>query len=188
MLAHSDGIVIMGEAGDGEEALAQIKALAPDVVLLDIQMPGLDGVETTKRLRELKLDTKVILLSVYAKDEYIFDGLRAGARGYLLKDVAEDELVGAIKMVHGGGSLLEPVIATRLIERLDTEPGPELTERELEVLRHLAAGAPNKEIAEQLGIGLRTVKYHLEQTYRKLGVETRTQAVRAASDGGLLNM
>ena len=139
MLERSDGLVVVGEAEDGEEAIEQIQALAPDVVLLDIQMPRLDGVDTTRRLRELELETQVILLSVYAKDEYIFDGLRAGARGYLLKDVGEDDLVRAIKTVHGGGSLLEPVIAKRLIEQLEGELGPQLTKREMEVLRALAA-------------------------------------------------
>ncbi len=187
MLARFDGLVVVGEAGNGEEAIRQIRALAPDVVLMDIQMPKLDGVETTRQLRELGLDTHVILLSVYANDEYIFDGLRAGARGYLLKDVAEDDLVGAIKTVHGGGSLLEPVIASRLIEHLEGEPSPQLTKREKEVLGALASGARDKEIAGELSLSVRTIRFHVENIFQKLGVRTRTQAVRVASELRILD-
>ena len=186
MLEHSAGVKVVGEAGDGEDAIEKIGTLAPDVVLMDIQMPKLDGVETVRRLRALGLEPPVILLSVYHRDEYIFEGLRAGARGYLLKDVAEDELVRAIRTVHGGGALLQPVVANRLIERLDTEAGCQLTERELEVLRLLASGARNKGIAEQLLLSINTVKYHIENVYQKLGVGSRTQAVRVASERGLL--
>ena len=187
MLTRSDGLVVVGEAGDGEAAIEQIRALAPDVVLLDIQLPRLDGVETTKRLRELGLKTKVILLSVYAKDEYIFDGLRADARGYLMKDVGEDDLVRAIRTVQRGGSLLEPVIAKRLIEQLEDGPGPQLTQREMEVLRALTSGARDKEIAGALSLSVRTVRFHVENIYQKLSVQTRTQAVRVASERGILN-
>ena len=187
MLELSDGLVVLGEAGDGEEAVNQIQTLAPDVVLLDIQMPKLDGVETIRRLRELGLETQIILLSVYAKDEYIFDGLRAGASGYLLKDVAADDLANAIRTVHGGGSLLQPVIAKRLIERLDAEAGAHLTDRELEVLRLLASGDRDSDIADKLSVTVRTIRFHAQNIYQKLGVRTRTQAARVATERGLLN-
>lgn len=182
-----DGIIVVGEAEDGEEALEKIQTLAPDVVLLDISMPKLDGVGTLRRVSELGLQTRVILLSAYATDEYIFDGLRAGAGGYLLKDVSRDELANAIRTVHEGGSLLHPVVAKRLIEQLDNKETSGLSDREIEVIMLLASGARNKEIATQLSVTIHTVKFHLDNVYRKLGVQTRAEAVRVASERGLLN-
>ena len=181
-----DGIVVVGEAADGVEALEKIQTLVPDVVLLDISMPKLDGVSTMRQISELGLQTRVILLSAYATDEYIFDGLKAGAGGYLLKDVSRSELANAIRIVHEGGSLLHPVIAKRLIEQLDNKETSGLSDREIEVLRLLASGALNKEIATQLSVTIHTVKFHLDNVYRKLGVQTRAEAVRVASERGLL--
>ena len=180
------GMMVVGEAKDGEDAIEKIQALAPDVVLLDIRMPKLDGVETLLRLPELELQTRVILLSAYATDEYIFDGLRAGAGGYLLKNVKRDDLANAIRTVHEGGSLLHPVIAKRLIEQLDNKETSGLSDREIEVIRRLASGGRNKEIAAQLSVTIHTVKFHLENIYRKLGVQTRVEAVRVASERGIL--
>ena len=171
---------------DGEAAIEQIMAIQPDVVLMDIQMPKLDGVETVRKLRQLGIDTPVILLSVYANDEYIFDGLRAGARGYLTKDVGQAELVAAIKTVHDGGSLLQPIIANRLLERMAMDDAAGLSERQQEVLQLLASGARNQEIADQLFLSLRTVKFHVENLYRNLGVRTRTEAVRVARERSIL--
>lgn len=188
MVEQADDLTVVGEAGDGEAAMEQIRALAPDVILMDVRMPKLDGVETLRRLRELEIDTPVILLSVYVEDEHIFDGLKAGARGYLTKDVSRDDLTRAIRTVYEGGSLLQPVIASRLIRRLDTEPTSELTEREMEVLRLLASGARNKEIANQLFLSHNTVKFHVANVYQKLGVQTRTEAVRVASERGLISL
>ena len=187
MLERSEGVTVVGEAGDGEEAIEKIRTHAPDVTLVDVQMPKLDGVETLKRLKELGVGARTILLSAYAKDEYVFDGLRAGARGYLLKDAARDELLQAIRLVHQGGMMLPPAIANRLADRLDGRGDIQLTEREREVLSVLASGARNREIAEQLGVSVRTVKYHVENIYQKLDVETRMQAVKTATDRGLLN-
>ena len=187
VLEQSEGLVVVGEAADGEEAIEQIQAVAPDVVLLDIQMPKLDGVETLKRLRELGVLTPVILLSVYTKDEYIFEGLRAGARGYLLKDIAGDELVSAIQRVHEGGSLLQPLIARRLIERLDPGADSRLTQRELEVLQLLALGKRYRDIAEELSVSVNTIKSHTESLYESLGAHNRTQAIRSARERGILN-
>lgn len=188
MVEQADDLTVVGEAGDGEAAMEQIRALAPDVILMDVRMPKLDGVETLRRLRKLEIDTPVILLSVYVEDEHIFDGLKAGARGYLTKDVSRDDLTQAIRTVHEGGALLQPIIASRLIRRLDNEPTSNLTEREMEVLQLLASGARNKEIASQLVLSLNTVKFHVANVYQKLGVQTRTEAVRAASERGLLSL
>ncbi len=139
MLEQTEEISVVGEAGDGEAAIEQILAAHPDVVLMDIQMPKQDGVETVRKLRELSIATPVILLSVYDKDEYIFDGLRAGAKGYLMKDVGRADLVAAIKTVHGGGSLLQPIIANRLVERMAIDKASGLSERQQEVLELLAS-------------------------------------------------
>ena len=186
MLEEVKEISVVGEASDGEAAIEQILVIRPDVVLMDIQMPKQDGVETVRRLRQLGIDTPVILLSVYATDEYIFDGLRAGARGYLMKDVGRAELVEAIKTVHEGGSLLQPVIASRLAERIAIDETSRLSERQREVLKLLASGARNQEIADQLFLSIRTVKFHVENLYRKLGVRTRTEAVRVARERSIL--
>ena len=186
MLDQTDGISVVGEASDGEAAIEQIQTTHPDVVLMDIQMPGMDGVETVQRLRQLGIETPVILLSVYAKDEYIFDGLRAGARGYLMKDVGQDELVQAIKTVHEGGSLLQPAIASRLAERIAIDEAMGLSERQHEVLQLLASGLRNQEIADRLVLSLRTVKFHVENIYQKLGVRSRTEAIRVARERGVL--
>ncbi len=186
MLDQTDGISVVGDASDGEAAIEQIQADHPDVVLMDIQMPKLDGVETVRKLRQLGIETPVILLSVYAKDEYIFDGLRAGAKGYLMKDVGRDELVQAIITVNGGGSLLQPAIASRLAERIAIDEAMGLSERQHEVLQLLASGLRNQEIADQLVLSLRTVKFHVENIYQKLGVRSRTEAIRVARERGVL--
>lgn len=123
--------VVVGEAVDGESAIEQISRLRPEVALIDVRMPGLDGVATIRRLRELGIDQPVILMSTYAKDEYIFEGLAAGARGYLLKDASRQDLVGAIRAVHDGGSLLQPVIASRLFARRQAHSAAGLTKREV---------------------------------------------------------
>ncbi len=188
VLERAEGMVVVGEATDGEAAIEEIRTRAPDVVLMDLQMPKLDGVGALQRLREMGLHAPVILLSVYGKDEHIFAGLKAGARGYLLKDVSRDDLIHAIRTVHEGGSLLQPMAATRLIERLESGGRHRLTERELEVLRLLASGARNKEIAAKLVVSIGTVKFHIANIYQKLGVQTRTEAVRAAAERGILSI
>jgi len=187
MLEQTLEISVVGEAGDGEAAVERVLAVHPDVVLMDIQMPKQDGVETVRKLRQLGIDTPVILLSVYVKDEYIFDCLRAGAKGYLTKDVDRAELVAAIKTVHEGGSLLQPMIANRLVERMAIDEAAGLSERQQEVLQLLATGARNQEIADQLFLSLRTVKFHVENLYRNLGVRTQTEAVRVARERSILS-
>ena len=187
MLEREAEIDVVGEAADGEEALREIERVQPDVVLLDMRMPGLDGVGTLLRMRELGVERRTILLSVLAEDEQILAGLRAGARGYIVKDVARDDLCRAIKTVHAGGSLLPPMVAERLLDRLDEQPAERLSPRELEVLQLLATGARNKEIAGALSISENTVRWHVANLHQKLDVTTRTEAVHVARERGLLS-
>lgn len=186
ILGMASGVTFAGEAADGEEALEEVESIRPDVVLMDIEMPKLNGVETLRRLMDMDLDLRVILLSTFARDEQIFDGLRAGARGYLMKDTRMDDLIKAIKIVHDGGSLLQPVIAERLIERIEKGSPSVLTERELEVLQWIGSGSSNSEIAKELFLTVRTVRFHVENIFQKLGVNSRTQAVRVAMEQSLI--
>ena len=188
VLEQADAITVAGEAGDCEKVIEQIRSLKPDVVLLDVQIPGLGGIELLNQLREADLQTRVILMTTHAGGDDVLEGLRAGARGYLLKDAEIDDIMRAILAVHEGGLLLQPAMASRLIEGLDTDDAPGLTPRELEVLQLLASGARNREIADQLSLGVNTVKYHIENLYEKLGVRSRTQAVRVAGERGLSNL
>jgi DNA-binding NarL/FixJ family response regulator len=184
-------VVVMGEAEDGLEAVERCLSLRPDVVLMDLQMPRLSGVGAIQAVREEWPDVRVLILTTFAQDEHLFEALRAGARGYLLKDAGPDELAAAIKTVHQGGSLVQPVMASRLLDRFGQlatrERLPEvLTEREVEVLRLVASGSRNREIAERLVVSEKTVKYHLGQAYAKLSVAGRTEAVAKARELGLL--
>ena len=187
MLEQAEGIEVVGEAANGETAIRLAKRLRPDVVLLDVRMPGLDGVATLRQMRERGITARVILLSVFARDEQIFDGLHSGARGYLTKDIGHAELAQAIRTVFAGGSLLPPVIAERLVSRLETDRSSELTHRERDVLGRIATGARNDQIATYLVISAGTVKWHLRNIYRTLGASNRTEAVRIARERGLLD-
>ncbi|MGE3269333.1 MAG: response regulator [Chloroflexota bacterium] len=191
LLDGREDVAVMGEAGDGVEGVERALSLRPDVILMDLQMPRLSGVGAIQALRDQWPEVRVLILTTFAQDEHLFEALRAGARGYLLKDAGPDELAAAIKTVHEGGSLVQPVMASRLFDRFGEmatrERLPEmLTERELEVLRLAAAGARNKEIAEQLVVSEKTVKYHLGQSYAKLGVTGRTEAAARARELGLI--
>lgn len=195
LLDLTPDIRVVGEAGNGAEAVERVQALQPDVVLMDVRMPVMDGVEATRRIRRELPDTQVIILSTFDDDEYIFEGLAAGARGYLLKDVSSDELAEAIRTVHQGQALLSPGIASKVVTEFSRlvarrEPAPplyeELTPREMEVLRLLAARASNRQIAEALCITEGTVKNHVSNILGKLGVSNRAQAVRRAQELGLL--
>jgi len=195
LLELSPGIRVVGQAANGEEAVALARKLQPDVVLMDVRMPVMDGVEATRRIRRELPDTQVIILSTFDDDEYIFEGLAAGAMGYLLKDVSSDELAEAIRTVHQGQALLSPGIASKVVtefSRLAARREPaaplyeELTPREMEVLRLLAARASNRQIAEALCITEGTVKNHVSNILGKLGVSNRAQAVRRAQELGLL--
>jgi DNA-binding NarL/FixJ family response regulator/two-component sensor histidine kinase len=191
LLDGCDDVVVMGEAGDGLEGVERALALRPDVILMDLQMPKLSGVGAIQALREQWPDVRVLILTTFAQDEHLFEALRAGARGYLLKDAGPDELAAAIETVHAGGSLVQPVMASRLLDRFGElatrERLPEaLTEREVEVLRLVASGSRNREIAERLVVSEKTVKYHLGQAYAKLAVTGRTEAVARARELGIL--
>ena len=181
-LGLQEDIDVVGEAADGEEALALAERLAPDVVLIDLVMPGVDGIEALRRLRDRMPAARAIVLSSFVDDDKLFPAVRAGAAGYLLKDVQPQELVAAIRTVHGGGALLHPTVAARLMEELADDP---LTPREREVLALIGRGLPNKQIARELGIAEKTVKAHVSAVLAKLGVSDRTQAALYAVREGL---
>ena len=174
---------VVGEAGDGEEAVKLATELKPDVVVMDIRMPKLNGIEATKQIKELQPSTAVLILTAYDYDQYIFALLEAGAAGYLLKGVRVHELIDAIRAVYAGESALHPVIARRVIDRLKspipagTQTIEPLTEREMEVLKLAAKGINNKDIAEHLFLSPRTIQVHLGNIFNKLGVASRTEAV-----------
>ena len=203
LLSVYPDIQVVGEAGNGEEAVAQVTTHQPDVVLMDLRMPVLDGAAATRRIRSAYPHIQVIVLTTFDDDEHIFDGLRAGAVGYLLKDVPSTRLVEAIRMAARGESFLHPSVATRLVAEFNrltdnqpVAPGPRptptsslpepLSERELEILRHLAQGASNREIANTLYITEGTVKNHITNILGKLGVRDRTQAALKAREMGLI--
>jgi two-component system, NarL family, response regulator LiaR len=178
-----DDIEVVGEAGDGEEALALIEQLTPDVALIDLVMPRMDGIEAIRRLRERAPDVRAIVLSSFVDDDKLFPAVRAGAAGYLLKDVQPQELVEAIRTVHGGGALLHPQVAARLLQDMADDP---LTPREHEVLALIGRGMPNKLIARELSLSEKTVKAHVSSILAKLGVTDRTQAALYAVREGLV--
>ena len=182
-LELQDGIEVVGEAGDGAEALAAAEELSPDVVLVDLVMPGVDGIEAIRGLRERVPSTRAIVLSSFIDDEKLFPAVRAGAAGYLLKDVQPQELVEAIRTVHDGGALLHPRVASRLLQELTTDP---LTPREREVLGLIGRGMANKVIARELSLSEKTVKAHVSSILAKLGVTDRTQAALYAVRAGLV--
>ena len=200
LLGARDGIEVVGEAGDGADALRQVRALAPDVVLMDLRMPVLDGIAATRRLREEHPAVRVLALTTFDGDEEVFAALRAGAVGYLLKDTSGDRLAEAILTAARGGSTLEPSVAAKVVARIagladaDQEPAPSaatppavpLSARELQVLRQVAAGRSNREIAAALYLSEGTVKNHVTSVLTKLDVRDRTQAALRAHALGLL--
>lgn len=188
LLEDEGEVAIVGEATNGQEAIELFDALRPDVVLMDLQMPVLDGPEATRRIRERVPDARILVLTTYATDEFIFKALRAGAQGYLLKDASGDELMAAVRAVHQGQTLLAPVVAARLVVGVSTG-GPELlTPRELEVLQLLGQGRSNNEIAVALGIAPRTAKVHVQNILAKLGATNRTEAVSIALRQQLISL
>ena len=176
------GIDVVGEAANGAEALDRLQVAAPDVVLMDLKMPELDGVETTRQLRAASPATKVIVLTSFMEDEQIFAAIKAGASGYLLKDIQPSDLATAIRQVHRGEAALHPMIAAKLLQSVVAGAparGAEtdaLTPREMDVLRQIARGRANKEIALDLGIAQKTVKTHVSNILQKLQLADRTQA------------
>jgi NarL family two-component system response regulator LiaR len=195
LLEREADMEVVGEASDGEEAVRLIENLKPDVAILDISMPRLSGIEVTRRIKPRLPSTAVLILTAYDNDEYVFALLEAGAAGYLLKDVHSREIVGAVRSVHSGESVLHPSIARKVIQRAIASPSQsaevrseiELSERELEVLRLAARGLNNETIADGLCISIRTVQGHINSIFRKLNVGSRTEAVFHGVKRGLLS-
>lgn len=187
MLSTQADFAVVGEAGTGAEAVAEAARLSPDVVLMDLEMPALDGIEAIRRLRAADPAVQVVVLTAFDTDERIVGALAAGAQGYLLKGAPRAEIFAALRTVAAGGALLPPVVASKLLHRVRAgEPVEALTAREREVLELVAAGLANREIAERLGITERTAKFHLSSLLGKLGARNRTQAVGLARERGLL--
>jgi len=186
---------VVGEAANGSAALETYAELRPDVVLMDVRMPGMDGVEATWRLRERWPEARVVILTTFDDDEYVFEGLRAGALGYLLKDVSGQDLAQAVRTVAAGGALIEPSVARKVVAEFARVARPArslneglaepLSEREIEILRRMADGLTNREIAERLSLAEGTVKNYVTAILGKLGVRDRTQAAIRARELGI---
>lgn len=188
-LALDEELEVVGEAADGAEAVRLAHELFPDVILMDLLMPGMDGITATETIRRELPETEVIALTSVLEDQAVYDAMRAGAIGYLLKDTQADELCKAIKAAAAGQVQLSPQAAARLIREIQIPESPEtLTPREAEVLRLLAEGKSNKEIGAELVIGIKTVKTHVSNILSKLGVSSRTQAALYAVRAGLVSL
>ena len=194
LLELADDIEVVGEANDGASAIERVPELAPDVLLLDIRMPGKTGIDVLKELGESGALPPTIILTTFDDDELVLAGIQAGARGYLLKDVALEELLSAVRTVFEGGTLVKPAVTERLLsglKRMRTEfsslPQPDpLTERETEILRLMAGGYSNKEIANALNVAEGTIKNHVSNILSKFGVRDRTRAVLKALESGVI--
>ncbi len=186
------GMEIVGMAHDGENGVRMCRELKPDVVLMDINMPVMNGVEATRGIRSLLPDTKVLILTVNSDDAYVFRGIKAGATGYLLKDCTPEDLSRAIRTVHAGDTIIAPEIARKMLlafEEAEEEPSaPRLTERELEIITALAHGRANKQIARDLSISEKTVRNHISNIYKKLHVYDKLGAVLYAIREGLVDV
>jgi DNA-binding NarL/FixJ family response regulator len=196
ILNNEEDINVVGEASDGGEAVELTKRLLPQVVLMDVRMPNMNGIEATRRILASGVESRVLILTTFDLDEYVYEALRAGASGFMLKDVTARQLVDGVRVVASGEALLAPTVTRRLLERFAPtlpgrdEPAPpaleSLTERELEILTLLASGLSNAELGAKLYLSEPTIKTHLSSIFRKLGVRDRVQAVIAAFDAGLV--
>jgi len=194
LLELSSDIEIVGEAADGAEAIRMLPEINPDVMLLDMRMPGMSGIDLLQTLAKRDAVPPTIILTTFDDDELVLAGIKAGARGYLLKDVSLEDLVGAVKTVAEGGSIVKPAVTQRLLKGLENlqndfssldRPDP-LTERETEILRLMAGGYSNKEIANSLGVAEGTIKNHVSNILSKMGVRDRTRAVLKAFEMGYI--
>ena len=196
MMERQEDFTVVGEAINGLEAVEKVRRLRPNVVLMDLRMPEMDGVEAMRRIKDEDEDVKFIVLTTYDTDEYICDAIEAGAKGYLLKDASREELFQAVRTVNRGESLIEPGVTSRVLERLTqlsrrSARGAEytsLSEREVEVLRLMANGSANKQIAADLLITESTVKTHIANIFQKLEVNHRTEAVTKAISKGIIKL
>jgi len=193
MLERQEDMEVLGAATDGAAAVQMCEQLRPDVVLMDLRMPELDGVQAMRQIAERQPSIRFIVLTTYDNDDYIFKGIEAGARAYLLKDSPREELFKAIRAVYKGESLIQPSIASKVLDRFATlsrqsQPPELLSEREMEVLRLMATGAANKTIAAQLFISESTVKTHVQSIFQKLDVNDRTEAVTNALQRGIISL
>ena len=193
MLIRQADFTVVGEANNGLEAVERARELKPDIILMDLRMPELDGVEAMRRIRSEAPAVNFIVLTTFDTDEYIFDAIEAGAKGYLLKDASREELFKAIRAVHRGESLIQPGVATRLLDRFaqlsrQSSPADVLSGRELEVLRLMSRGAGNKVIASDLSISESTVKTHVANIFQKLEVTGRTDAVTKVIREGIIKV
>jgi DNA-binding NarL/FixJ family response regulator len=195
ILEAEDDLEVIGEAAGGREAVTLAREKGPDVVLMDIRMPDLDGIEATRRLLKRETPPKVLMLTTFDLDEYLYEAMRAGASGFLLKDVPRDQLVAAVRTIAAGDALLAPALVKRLVEDFVRRPAPGVTvppelealsDRELDVLRLVARGLSNAEIAQALFVSETTVRTHVGHILAKLGVRGRVQAVVAAYESGLV--
>lgn len=196
-LESADDIVVIGEAADGNQAVALVDQHNPDVLLLDINMPGMTGIEVTQYLKNSHPDVRILILTAYDEDPYVFSLLQAGANGYLLKNCDIDELQRAVRSVYIGKTVLSPTVADKIVNQIrrnspvaqtTLDSSEELTSRELEILRLAARGFTNKAIGQQIGISDRTAQGHLANIYAKLNVASRTEAVTEAMKRGLISL
>jgi NarL family two-component system response regulator LiaR len=195
VIQHETDMEIVGEAGDGEEAMKQCIKLHPDVVVMDIVMPNVDGIEATKQIKAKCPDTAVLILTAYDDDQYIFASLEAHVAGYLLKTVSGQELISTIRAIRSGESVLKPSIARKVIERYNAAMRPRsrglgdtLTKKEMDVLRLVAKGITNNQIAEELDLKVQTVRSRIKKIFKKLNVATRTEAAMYAMQKGWISL
>jgi NarL family two-component system response regulator LiaR len=198
MLDQEDDLQVVAEAGDGEQAVQLAAEYRPDIIIMDIARPKLNGIEATRQIKAANPTTSVLVLTAYDDDQYVFAFLEAGAAGYLLKDISTSDLIRAIRAVHAGESVLHPAVTRKVIDYFARQPGEErgetsdplerLTDREMEVLRLAGKGMTNREIASDLSISIRTVQVHLSNVFGKLGVGSRTEAVLYALRMGWLTL
>ncbi len=198
MLELEEDFIVVGQAASADEALIKARQLKPDIILMDIKLQGINGIEATRMIKEEIPQTEVIILSMYDEEEYVRESVKAGATGYVLKDISQEELIRNIKVVHSGGSYIQPSLARKVLQDLASigkaktashsreSTIRELSDREIEVLQHVADGKSNKEVASDLTISEKTVKAHLRSIFRKLEVGDRAQAVATAMRRGLV--